>query len=266
MKIFVTGGSGFVGGHLIEALARGGHTLLALARSERAAETVRAYGATPVRGELGAVSAAMLGGAEVVVHAAAFVEEWGTREQFWQGNVEGTTRMLAAAKTGGVRRFLHVGTEAALFDGHDLVDVDESAPYPARQRYLYSETKAEAERKAALLVEPEADAARPRERPGTDADQARDGVPRGRPAQLARHTSTLPRPRATSRGNPARIGGDCAVLGTCNNVWRTAGATTTAAAAAPAARAATTATTWPPAAKPSTGETSPLIPGRPSGR
>ena len=89
----------------------------------------------------------MLVGAEVVVHAAAFVEEWGTREQFWQGNVEGTTRMLAAAKAGGVRRFLHVGTEAALFDGHDLRDVDESAPYPARQRYLYSETKAEAERR-----------------------------------------------------------------------------------------------------------------------
>ncbi len=147
MKIFVTGGSGFVGGHLIEALAKGGHEVLALARSERAAEAVRGYGATPVRGELEAVSPAMIGGAEAVIHAAAFVEEWGTREQFWKGNVEGTTGMLAAARAGGARRFLHVGTEAALFDGHDLVDVDETAPYPARQRYLYSETKAEAERR-----------------------------------------------------------------------------------------------------------------------
>jgi nucleoside-diphosphate-sugar epimerase len=147
MKIFVTGGSGFVGGHVIEGLARGGHEVRALARSDRAAEAVKGYGAEPVRGELGAVTAAMIGGAEAVVHAAAFVEEWGSREQFWRGNVEGTTNMLAAAREAGARRFLHVGTEAALFDGRDLVDVDETAPYPARQRYLYSETKAEAERR-----------------------------------------------------------------------------------------------------------------------
>jgi nucleoside-diphosphate-sugar epimerase len=147
MKIFVTGGSGFVGGHLIEALARADHEVLALARSDRAAEAVRAYGAEPVRGELGAVSASMIQGAEAVIHAAAFVEEWGSREQFWQGNVEGTSAVLSAAREGGARRFLHVGTEAALFTGRDLLNVDERAPHPAHPRYLYSETKAEAERR-----------------------------------------------------------------------------------------------------------------------
>lgn len=147
MQIFLTGGSGFVGGHVIEALVRGGHDVRALARSDRAAGQVRALGATPVRGELGAVTPAMLAGAEAVIHAAAFVEEWGTREQFWRGNVEGTGNMLDAARAAGVRRFIHVGTEAALFAGDDLVGVDETAPYPTRQRYLYSETKAEAERR-----------------------------------------------------------------------------------------------------------------------
>lgn len=146
MQIFVTGGSGFIGGHLIEALVRAGHEVRALARSERAARQVQAHGAEAVRGELGAVRPALLAGAEVVVHAAAFVEEWGTREQFWAGNVEGTRDLLAAARAAGVRRFIHVGTEAALFAGRDLVGVDERAPYPTRQRYLYSETKAEAER------------------------------------------------------------------------------------------------------------------------
>ncbi|MFO0681694.1 MAG: NAD-dependent epimerase/dehydratase family protein [Sandaracinus sp.] len=146
MRVFVTGGSGFVGGHTIEALAPA-HEVLALARSENSARTVERYGARAVRAELGRVAPSDLGGVDVIVHAAAFVEEWGTRAQFWSANVDGTTQLLDAARAAGVKRFVHVGTEAAIFDGHDLVDVDERAPYPARQRYLYSETKAEAERR-----------------------------------------------------------------------------------------------------------------------
>jgi len=146
MHVFVTGGSGFVGGHLIEALVREGHTVSALARSEASGKGVAALGARPVRADLSTLEAHHLAGAQAFVHAAAFVEEWGTRAQFWAANVEGTRRALDAAAGAGVARFVHVGTEAALFDGHDLVDVDESQPYPVRQRYLYSETKAEAER------------------------------------------------------------------------------------------------------------------------
>ncbi len=147
MKVFVTGGSGFVGGHLIEALAASGHEVLALARSPRSAEVVKGYGARPVTGELGAVREEDLRGVDAVVHAAAFVEEWGTRAQFWEANVEGTTQLLSAARAAGVGRFVLVGTEAALFDGRDLCDIDETYPYPARQVFLYSETKAEAERR-----------------------------------------------------------------------------------------------------------------------
>lgn len=146
MRIFVTGASGFVGGHFTESLSAR-HEVLALARSEKSAAAVRRFGARPVSGELGAVRAEDLAGVDAVVHAAAFVEEWGTREQFWQANVEGTAQLLEAARKAGVRRFVHVGTEAALFDGGDLVGIDETRPYPARQRYLYSETKAEAERR-----------------------------------------------------------------------------------------------------------------------
>ena len=87
-----------------------------------------------------------LEGVDAVVHCAAFVEEWGTRAQFWEANVEGTTQLLSAARDAGVKRFVHIGTEAALFAGGDLVDVDETHPLPAKQRYLYSETKAEAEK------------------------------------------------------------------------------------------------------------------------
>jgi len=147
MKVFVTGGSGFVGGHVIEALAGAKATeVMAMARSERSAEKVAGFGATPVHCSLEHVTADHLEGVDAIVHCAAFVEEWGTREQFWSMNVEGTRQLLEVARQAGVKRFVHIGTEAALFDGSDLVDVDESHPYPAKQRFLYSETKAEAER------------------------------------------------------------------------------------------------------------------------
>lgn len=162
MRVFVTGGSGFVGGHLIEALVAAGHEVRALARSAGSAEAVRRYGATPVTGELGKVSAAQLAEIDAVIHCAAFVEEWGTRAQFWEANVEGTRNLLEAAKAAGVRRFVHCGTEAAVFEGRDLVDIDETQPYPARQRYLYSETKAEAERLVLAATGIEGVSVRPR--------------------------------------------------------------------------------------------------------
>jgi nucleoside-diphosphate-sugar epimerase len=52
MNVFVTGGSGYVGGYVLAALAREGHRALALARSEEAARRVRAQGATPVPGDV----------------------------------------------------------------------------------------------------------------------------------------------------------------------------------------------------------------------
>jgi nucleoside-diphosphate-sugar epimerase len=146
MRVFVSGGSGFVGGHVIEALVARGDEVRAMARSDRSVAVVEGFGATAVRCSLDDVDGSHLAECDAVVHSAAFVEEWGTRAQFVAGNVDGTRRMLDAAKSAGVRRFIHIGTEAVLFDGHDLIDIDESQPYPSRQRFLYSETKAEAER------------------------------------------------------------------------------------------------------------------------
>jgi nucleoside-diphosphate-sugar epimerase len=117
-----------------------------MARSDRSRKVVEELGATAVPCALGAVEAGALEDVDAVVHAAARAEDWGTRAQFWAANVDGTKQLLDVARRAGVKRFVFVGTEAALFDGRDLVDVDETYPYPTDQRFLYSETKAEAER------------------------------------------------------------------------------------------------------------------------
>jgi len=145
MRVFVTGGSGFVGGHVIDALIAAGHEVSALARSARSADVVQRLGASAVHGELGSVVEHTLHDVDVVIHAAAFVEEWGTREQFEKTNVRGTLQLLEVAQRAGVRRFIHIGTEAAVFEGQDLNHIDEDKPYPTRHRYLYSESKARAE-------------------------------------------------------------------------------------------------------------------------
>ena len=145
MNIFITGASGFVGGAFAKE-AEGRHTFTAMSRSEKSDVKIVAAGATPVRCTLDNVTAAHLKGADAIVHCAAYVEEWGPWSDYWRINVDGTKRMLAAAKEAGVRRFVHIGTEAALFYGQDMRNVDETYPLALNSPFPYSRTKAHAEK------------------------------------------------------------------------------------------------------------------------
>jgi nucleoside-diphosphate-sugar epimerase len=144
---FVTGGSGFIGGALIERLVGEGRPVRALARSDAAAAKVEALGADAVRGELGdrASLAAGANGCGTAFHLAAHLGEWGPWEDFERGNVEGTRNVLAGCEEAGVRRFVHCGTEAALMAGDPLVHVDETAPLRPDSPAPYPATKAGAE-------------------------------------------------------------------------------------------------------------------------
>jgi nucleoside-diphosphate-sugar epimerase len=144
---FVTGGSGFIGGALVERLVAEGRPVRALARSDAAAAKVEARGAEAVRGDLGdrASLAAGADGCATAFHLAAHLGEWGPWEDFERGNVEGTRNALAGCREAGVRRFVHCGTEAALMAGEPLVHVDETAPLRPDSPAPYPATKARAE-------------------------------------------------------------------------------------------------------------------------
>lgn len=146
MRIFLTGASGFVGGRAARRLVSQGHTVLAMARSDASAQRVASTGAQVVRSSLATVTAADLRGVEVVVHAAAYVEEYGPEAVFDEVNVEGTRRLLEASRQAGVERFVHISSVASIWDGGDLVDVDEDTPFPAAFRFPYARTKAASER------------------------------------------------------------------------------------------------------------------------
>jgi nucleoside-diphosphate-sugar epimerase len=143
----VTGGSGFIGGRLIESLVGDGRAVRALARSQSSADRVAGLGAEPVRGELGDPESlrAAAAGCELAFHAAAKVEDSGPSAAFERDNVEGTRNVVEACAAAGVGRLVHVSTEAVLIAGEPLVGVDEAAPLRTDSQAPYARSKALAE-------------------------------------------------------------------------------------------------------------------------
>lgn len=146
MRIFITGASGFVGGAAASHFVKRGDEVYAMSRSDKSDAAILALGATPVRCDLESVSAADIGGAEAIVHCAAFVEQWGPVDAWKRFNVYGTARVLAAAREAGAQRFIHISTESVLWRGQHLRDgVDETYPLAPNSPYPYAATKAQAE-------------------------------------------------------------------------------------------------------------------------
>jgi len=149
MRVFITGASGFVGGAAAVHFAKN-HDVIAMSRSSRSDAIIKALGVTPVRCALGEVTKAQLQGVDVIIHAAAKVEEWGEWDDYWKQNVEGTTQLLDVAQQAGVQTFIHIGTEASVFHGQNMHRIDETLPLAMNAPYPYSRTKAHAE--AAVLA------------------------------------------------------------------------------------------------------------------
>lgn len=167
MDIFLTGGSGFVGQHLITRLLAEGHTVRALARSAEAARRVEAVGATAVRGDLadlrrtadgGPVSPpawlTSLSGADAVVHAAARMAFWGPDAGFERDNHWPTIALFRAAADAGVGRFVLVSAAAVSTDGRGgPAVVDETTP-TGRPLIAYGRVKLATEQALAALPTP----------------------------------------------------------------------------------------------------------------
>lgn len=157
-RVFVTGGSGFVGRALIDTLSARDTVVRALARSEAASDIVRAAGANPIRGDLDDTAALRRGmeGCDAVFHAAAYVKLWGRREDFFRVNVQGTTNVLEQARAAGVPVVVHVSTEAVLVgDDQPIVQADETRPLAAHPAGLYPLTKGIAEERVRAASSPD---------------------------------------------------------------------------------------------------------------
>ena len=105
----VTGGTGFIGQHLLRIAIAGGYEVRALTRGWKPPEDEIAWvdGALDRRDSL--IKLAL--GADAVIHIAGAIN--GSKAQFDAVNVGGTAAMIDAARKAGVRRFIHISSLAA---------------------------------------------------------------------------------------------------------------------------------------------------------
>jgi nucleoside-diphosphate-sugar epimerase len=140
MKIIVTGGTGFLGRHLVWRLAAAGHQVVLTGRdAAQAAQVIAgARGAEPaqfVRLEHGTDDAsarlkAHAKDAEAIIHCAALASPWGSRAAFARANVASTREVLAACQAQAIRRLVHISSPSVYFAYGDRLGICEDDPLP----------------------------------------------------------------------------------------------------------------------------------------
>jgi nucleoside-diphosphate-sugar epimerase len=149
MRYLITGATGFIGGHVVQACQERRQQVAAIVRPSSDAAELERQGVTLYRGELtdGPLLRRAIAEADVVAHAAAKVGDWGPVEEYRQVNVEGLRALLDASKGQALARFIHLSSLGVYAARHHY-GTDESEPLPHRHRDGYSQSKVEAEQLA----------------------------------------------------------------------------------------------------------------------
>lgn len=145
----VTGGAGFLGRHLVQALLRSGDYTLVRVFDIRPSPDIPP--ADSIVGDLRdpASVAGAVQGVHVIFHCATASPAAASAADcalMTAVNVDGTRHVLDAAVAAGVPHIVFTSSASVVFDGSDLDGVDESHPYATRPLDFYTATKTEAER------------------------------------------------------------------------------------------------------------------------
>ncbi len=157
MKIFITGATGFIGGHVARKLRERGDEVVALVRTPEKGEVLTALGCELQPGSLDDSEAIRAGveGADAVIHAAAIYEigvPAKRHQAMYDANVRGTERVLRAALESRTPKVVYVSTVAAFGNTAGRV-VDETYEHPGIGfTSYYEETKYRAHQLAKELI------------------------------------------------------------------------------------------------------------------
>ncbi len=153
MKAIVTGGTGFIGGKLVETLVSRGHEVRCLVRETSNVSRLKELGVELFHGDLGDLPALknLPEGGDVVFHLAALVTDWGEEETFYKYNVLATKELLESSAAHGIKRFVYMSSSTVVWKSdfwniHKLIDIDETYPYTEKQTDNYNASKTQAEK------------------------------------------------------------------------------------------------------------------------
>lgn len=141
-RVLVTGASGLLGAGVARELVEAGHDVVTLQRRPSGV-----LGARDIQGSVTdreAVRTAMVG-RDTLVHVAAKVSVSGPAEQYDQVNVQGTQKVLDAAREAGVERVVHISSPSVAHAGTSIIGEGAGPADPAHARGHYARTKAQAE-------------------------------------------------------------------------------------------------------------------------
>jgi dihydroflavonol-4-reductase len=145
--VFVTGGSGLIGGALVARLAGRGDEVVALARSDAAAAKLEAAGARAVRGDVLDEASLVEGmrGCELVYHVAGINTFCPTDPaELFHVNVRGAETAVRAAHAAGARRVLLTSSSSAIGEAQGTIGTEDS-PHRGSYMSVYERTKHEGE-------------------------------------------------------------------------------------------------------------------------
>lgn len=146
----ITGATGFVGGHLVDACLARGERVSAIVRPNTDAAAIETQGVAVFRGDFGdagLVQKALDAGVDVVVHCAAKVGDRGPVTEYRPTNVDAFRRLMDACKARPLHRFVHVSS-LGVYEARHHHQTDESEPLPAGHMDSYTTTKVEADKLA----------------------------------------------------------------------------------------------------------------------
>lgn len=153
MKVFITGGTGFIGSRLTEKLISENHEVTLFARNPSAVHFAGNNKVNIIKGDLSDKSALLEGmkDCDWVFHLAAWAKPSFRDPKIVTGiNIDGTENVFEAALENHVKKVVFTSTGGTMSYSHDGNPVDENTnPVPILHT-LYEKTKAEAEKIAIL--------------------------------------------------------------------------------------------------------------------
>lgn len=148
LNILITGGTGLLGKQVVKRLLKNDNELYLLSRHPINDPLYNYSSIHIVNGSLESIPEweHNLRGIDIVIHMAAPVVFWGEWSMYQKLVVDATQSLLDYSEQNNVKRFIYISSESVLQDKKDLMNIDETEPYPKEPNSFYGKSKMLAEK------------------------------------------------------------------------------------------------------------------------